>query len=256
MNELIDTHAHLDQIEGLPAALQRARQAGVSAIIAVGVDLASSRSVLEITGKYREPRIYPALGMHPGDLKPAELPLLLDLIRKNISALPAVGEIGLDFWYKQARKPGPGRDLQEDVFFRQLDIAREYDKPVIIHSRGSWRECLEAVLQREIKKALFHWYSGPEDVLEDILKEGFFISAAPSAEYSREHRAAIKKAPLERILIETDSPVVYKPPSGKYASEPKDVARTLKAVAGIKNIEEAEAAQRTTANARKLFDLA
>ena len=92
-------------------------------------------------------------------------------------------------------------------------------------------------------------------MLEGILKAGYFISATPSLEYSPEHQKAVKKAPLERLLLETDSPVVFKPGSGKYRSEPKDVVRTLKAVAKIKNVTEAEVAEQTTDNTIKFFDL-
>ena len=111
-------------------------------------------------------------------------------------------------------------------------------------------------LELKVTKAIFHWYSGPEDVLADILKQGYLISAAPSAEYSPEHRRAIRAAPLEKLLIETDTPVVYKPLSGRYASEPKDVLRTLRAVAEIKEIDQTQVAEQTHANTIKFFELA
>ena len=258
-NEIIDSHSHLDDIKDLDAALSRAKEAGVAAIIAVGVNPGSNKKVLEICRLFRDtaayPAIYPSLGIHPGDVNTPDLESAFKLIEENIEGIVAVGEVGLDYWYKEARKDGPARMLQEEIFLRQLDIASRYDKPVIIHSRGAWRECLEKAVKQKIRKAVFHWYSGPEDILREIIRCGYFISATPSCEYSKEHRMAVSIAPLDRIFIETDSPVIYKPESGNYSSEPRDVLRALKAVAEIKDVEEAEAARKTTENAIGFFDL-
>ena len=256
--KIIDCHAHLEQIRDLEAALSRAKQAQVVAIVAVSVDLNSCQEVLKISRNYRDrrlyPQIYPALGMHPGNLQPAQLPAVIKLIEENMDKIAAIGEIGLDFWYKQAKEAGP-RKLQEETFLQQLDLAKRYNKPVIIHSRGAWRDCLTLVVQQGITQAVFHWYSGPQDVLQDILKQGYFISATASCEYSREHRQAIEETPLEKLLLETDAPVVFKGESGKYQSEPKDVLRALKAVAQIKDVAEAVLAQKTLENAREFFSI-
>ncbi len=255
MNTLIDTHAHLEEIEDLAAALKRASQKGVAAVVAVGADLQSNQQVLKIAQSYRQPRIYPALGMHPGNLVPGEISSCLKLIEEHIDEAVALGEIGLDFWYKEARKDPAVRERQKQVFLQQLALARRYQKAVIIHSRGAWRECLDNLRDAGIEQAVFHWYSGPQDVLEEILKAGYFISATPAAEYSPEHRQAIADTPLEKLLIETDSPVVFKPASGKYTSEPKDVFRSLQAVAQIKQLKAEEIAAQSYRSARVLFAL-
>lgn len=256
---IIDSHAHLDDIFDLEPALKRAGEAGVLAIIAVGVNLDSDQKVLDIYNRFNKPgafpAIYPALGFHPGDVDTYKSESVFKLIEDNAEKIVAVGEIGLDYWYREARKEGPIRKLQAEIFLRQLDIAKRYDKPVIIHSRGAWKECLEETARHKIKKAVFHWYSGPEDILRGIIEKGYFISAAPSAEYSKEHQKAIELAPLERIFLETDSPVIFKPESGKYTSEPRHVLRSLKAVSKIKNVDEAEVARKTTANAAAFFNL-
>jgi len=179
----------------------------------------------------------------------------VEFLEKHIKDAIAIGEIGLDYWYKQARKDGPGRNLQNEFFKKQLELSIKHNKPVVIHSRGAWRACLDMTLETGVKKGIFHWYSGPEDVLKDLLDAGFFISATPSCEYSKEHIRAIEIAPLEKILLETDSPVTYKPESGSYKSEPGDVYRTLKAVARIKNMDEETLAQKTTETAIKFFGL-
>jgi len=252
---LIDTHVHLEEVEDLPGALDRARQAGVEAIIAVGSTFQSNKRLLEICEDCKNFKIYLALGIHPSDLTPEDMQAIAGLIEENIERIVAIGETGLDYWYKEARKEGPGRQLQKEAYSAQLDLAVKYNKPAIIHSRGAWRDCLDMAVEKKVKKAVFYWYSGPIDVLSDLLNQGYLISAAPSAEYSPEHREVIKNTPVEKILLETDSPVTYKPESGKYRSEPKDVARTLKAVAQIKDMEEGRMANEANETAIKFFEL-
>jgi len=256
---LVDTHSHLSDIADLTDALVRAKAAGIQAIVAVGVNQESNKKTLEMASRFNDPEvypiIYPAIGFHPGDINTYEAENVSGFIEDNINKIVAIGESGLDYWYKEARKNGPARELQDRVFAEQIKLAKQHDKPIIIHSRGAWKECLKKTKEAGIKRAVFHWYSGPEDVLREILAEGYFMSAAPSCEYSPEHRKAIEIAPLERMLLETDSPVVYKPALGRYKSEPKDVARVLKEVAKIKNIPEEEAARITTENAKQFFEL-
>ena len=257
--DIIDSHCHLEEIKDLSAVLKRAKEAGVTAIIAAGVHYESNKEVLEICRLFNDPKaypvIYPALGIHPKDVNASDPDLALKFIEENIKDIVGVGEIGLDYWYKEARKDGPGRGLQKEIFLKQLDIANRYEKPVIIHSRGAWRECLEKVVERGVKRAVFHWYSGPEDILKEILKNGYFISAAPSCEYSKEHARAVKIASIEKMFVETDSPVTYKPASGNYTSEPKDVLRVIKAVAKIKGISEFEITRKTTENTIGFFKI-
>ena len=102
-----------------------------------------------------------------------------------------------------------------------------------------------------VKKAVFHWFSGPLDVLDNIMEVGYFISASPAAEYSPAHKQAIAKAMVDSLLLETDSPVAYK----GVAAEPADVLRTLKAVANLRNSSEELIAVKTTSNAKGLFQL-
>jgi len=252
---VIDTHAHLEDVADLEQALRRAKEADISGIIAVGCCSEANERVLEICKTFTDFNIYVALGLHPGNLEGEDIDKAIGFIEKNIAQAVAVGEIGLDYWYKPARKDGPARSLQQDVFARQLELAKRHDLPVSIHSRGAWKECLKMAKEAGIKKCVFHWYSGPEDILEDVLKAGFFISATPAAEYSPEHRKAIEKTPLERLFLETDSPVRFKPEAGPYESQPQDVLRSLKAVAQIKGEGQNTVARVTTRNAVGFFRL-
>ncbi len=248
---LIDGHAHLEELEDPLAAIQRAGMSEVAYIVAVGSDGESSRRAMALSGPHGDVTVLPALGIHPWRLGAVDLEKDLAFVEENLVRAAAVGEVGLDFWLKEVRKDPSRRKEQERVFKRLLSRARELSKPVIVHARGAWKECLRLVVETDIPKAVFHWYSGPVEVLKDLLNQGYFISATPAAEYSEKHQRAISEAPLERIFLETDCPMVY----GGLKSEPVDVVKTLHAVARIKQAPAAEVARVTTENAAGFFGL-
>ncbi len=254
---LIDTHAHLDHLENLGQALKDAVESGVEAIVAVSMDLESCRKNLVIKKNTDRPKIFLAMGIHPEKASRADLGPCLDFIRQHAGELAAVGEIGLDFWYKWVRKDEARKSEQRNVFRAFLEVAKELNLPAVIHSRGVWRECLETAQSVGVRKAVFHWYSGPVDVLNEIIKAGYFVSTSPSVAYSPQSREAIASAPIERTLIETDSPVHYHglEASEGFHAEPKDVLRTLKAYCELKGMEEERAAAILNRNAREVFGI-
>jgi len=253
--ELIDTHAHLEQIENLSEAIENAIIAGITGIVAVGVDYPSNQKILEISKKFHRPEIYPAMGIHPTEIKVEEVEKTLQLIEENAQLLVAIGEIGLDYWIKN-NEPEKNQRIQKEIFTIHLRLAKKYSLPAIIHSRGAWEDCYKIVQQENIRRAVFHWYSGPQDILEKIIQCGYFISASPALEYSQPHRQAIEKVPLEKILVETDSPVRYKNSSGDfYLAQPKDVLRTIRALAAIKKLTPEKIIEQTTVNAKLFFNL-
>jgi len=229
MYRVIDTHAHLDELKELDSALEKAKNAGVIAIIAVGSNHQSNIKTLTIWQEH-DGFVYPALGLHPwelGSLSASEIDENLRFIEQNIASAVAVGEIGLDY-DKRVVKVAP-KQLQQEVLSRLLDIARRHAKPAIIHSRYAW-------------------------ILRDIIDAGYFISATPAAEYHEEHIRAVKEAPLNGLLLETDCPVTYGR-AARYESQPADVLRSLEAVSGLKGIDKATLAEQTVKNAVEFFSL-
>jgi len=251
---LIDGHVHLDELETLDFSIERARQVGVVAIIAVGMGGSSNRRILEIAERYPD-FVYPALGLHPralAGLGEEEVAAELNFIKENISKIVALGEIGLDY-DKRIVQTTP-KPWQQDVLCRLLALAKKYDKPVVIHSLYAWKDGFDLLKQSGVSKAIFHWYTGFVNVLDSMLKAGYLISATPAAEYHEEHRRAIKHTPLESLLLETDAPVFYgRDP--KYRSEPADILRSLKAVSAIKGMTEEIVAEQTTCNTCRFFGL-
>jgi len=254
MLNLIDTHAHLDEVEDLAASVAKAKNAGLVAIVAVGSSPESNVKVMEISRQYKS-FVYPAIGLHPGEigrLSDDEFENAIRFIEDNAASVVAIGEVGLDY-DKRVRKVSP-KEQQQEVFRRLLKIASQYDKPVSIHSRYAWKDALAIVKESKVKKAVFHWYTGFPSVLREIIEEHFFISATPAVEYHDEHRQAIKETPLHNLLLETDCPVSYGR-EARYVSESVDVVRTLRAVSELKGISEAAIAEQTTTNAIGLFNL-
>jgi len=254
--EVIDTHAHLDDMQDLGAAIERARESGVIAIVAVGIDYESNNRVLEIAEKFPG-LVLPAFGMHPQDIgDSSEIERNLRFIEDHVRESVAIGEVGLDYHKKALGRAS--KDVQKQVLRDTLEIAKRFGKPASVHSRYSWRDSLEAVAESGVDRAVFHWYTGPMNVLRDCFERGYSASATLATEYHEEHRRAIKETPWDRLMLETDSPVVYRwGTEFAHPSEPADTARVvLEAVARLREVEPAFVARKTTENARRFFGLA
>lgn len=252
---IIDTHAHLDQVDNIAQALADAYQAGVCDVVTMGVDLHSNKKNLEIRKSFEHPNIHLALGIHPGNINLDEIDETIQVIREHIVDAVAIGEVGLDYWYKGVKKDKEKKRRQKEVFKLQLLLAKEFNLPVVVHSRGAWRDCLETIKEVSIQKAVFHWYSGPLDILEEVLKCGYYVSATPSLAYSPQSREAMSYAPIEKTLIETDCPVFFRDEKGGFKAQPKDVFRTLRIYADLKNVDEQQALDVFNRNAKDFFGI-
>jgi TatD DNase family protein len=241
---MIDSHAHLNEIEDVKSALDRAQDAGITGIVAVGMDIASNRATLELHRRFPT-LVYPAVGYHPWSITPETVEDNLAFIQEHLADCVALGEVGLDYQAKVKKK------LQQEVLAALLDLAAREGKPVIIHTRFSQQRAHRMVKEAGIAKVVFHWYSGPLEVLENILADGYLISATLALAYSTPHQAAVQAAPLTQILIETDAPVVYQ----DKVSEPADLLVTARELSRIKGIELSQVIKTTTANARRFYGL-
>lgn len=250
---LVDTHAHLDEIEDTDGALAKAKEAGLAAVIAVGIDVASNVKTLKLSRRYPG-LVYPALGWHPENVRDSDIDVNLEFIESNIDKAVAVGEVGLDY-HKRIRAVA-GKELQKTALRELLKIAKKHDKPALIHSRYAWRDAFDVVYEAGLEIAVFHWYTGTSGVLRDIIIHGYYLSVTPAVEYHEEHRRAVKEAPLDKLLLETDSPVTYaRGRENEFQASPADVVRSLRGAAALRGISEAEMAEMTTGNAERLFGI-
>lgn len=251
---ITDSHAHLywkSFDADRAAVLARARAAGVTRMIVVGTDVASSRAALELCAGELE--LYPTAGIHPHDASnagAAERAAIEELCRRPECV--AVGETGLD-WFKQFSP----RAEQLDSFLWQLDLARRLDKPVVIHCRDAHADTVRCLAQFPGVRGVMHCYTMGPDELPPYLEAGLHISFSGVVTYPKndENRAAAARVPHERLLVETDCP--YLAPQGQRGkrNEPAFVVAVLEELARVRAEDTAELARTTSMNAAHLFSL-
>jgi TatD DNase family protein len=234
------------------AAIRRAREAGVDAIVAVGGSVESSAYALQLAGRHGG-YVVLGVGVHPSEALNVDHGEAVSFVREHAGRASLVGEVGLDYSYPFA-KTEDARERVRALCSGLVEVAAEMGLPVSVHSRSAYRDTLDILRRHDIRDAVFHWYDGPLDTLRLILDSGYYVSATPAAEYSKGHRAVLAEAPMERILVETDSPVHLRRLGRR--SEPADVWLTVHALAGIKGMEPGEVAGIATRNTETLFRLA
>lgn len=252
MIKVIDTHAHLEMLTDLERVIGEAQRSGVEAIIGVGSDINSNNKILEISTRY-PCFVFPALGFYPELIQPTNKEKNIRFIEENISLAVAIGEVGLDYHPKVKKKAN--KKQQKEVLEQIILLAKKYKKPLILHSRYAWRDVFLLVSRLGLEKAVFHWYSGPLSILKEILKKGYFISASPALSYSKAHQKAVVFTPLERIVLETDTPVPIFEEGNRFASRPKYVLKVLSLVSQLKKVSKEKVAEQTTKNSKQLFCL-
>jgi TatD DNase family protein len=252
---LVDSHAHVDDERfdaDRDAVLERATVAGIELIINIGADMASSARSIALAEKYSQ--IYAAVGMHPHDAKDMQEQDYNQLLRwASHPKVVAIGEIGLDYHYDLSPRP-----VQKEVFLRQLDIARQTGKPFIIHEREAHADTFEIV--RTAAKGLegvFHCFSGSVETAREYLKLGFYISVAGPVTFpkSAKTKEVARYVPLDRLLVETDSPYLTPQAFRGRRNEPAHVRLVAEEIAALRNLSLAELALATTQNARRLFGI-
>jgi TatD DNase family protein len=245
-----DTHAHLDACaDPAEAVVARARAAGVERIVAVGSGLDSCRETLAIAN--REPGVWAALGIHPHQAADPDAERLDDLcaILADERAV-AVGETGLDFYRDYAP-----RDRQRELFARQLELAADLGKAVVVHTRAADEETA-AALESFDGTVILHCFSSPE-LLPFALDRGYFVSFAGNVTYPKaeELREAARRVPPDRLLAETDSPFLSPQPRRGRPNEPANVVHTVARLAETRGEDPVELAARLDANAAAAFSL-
>lgn len=252
---LFDSHAHLDDEkfdEDREQVIARIFESGVAGFVNVGACMASSARSVTLATQYE--KIYAAVGIHPHD---AENALEKDYEQLAIwSKLPKVvgiGEIGLDYYYDLSP-----RDVQRKVFVRQIDVARQMNMPIIIHDRDAHADILD-VIKKEAKgvRGILHCFSGSLEMAKEIIKLGFYISIAGPVTFKNAAKLPeiVANVPLERLLIETDSPYLTPHPHRGKRNEPTYVRLVAEQVASLRGMELSALAEATHNNAKDIFKI-
>lgn len=256
--EFVDTHCHLDMpqfAEDRPAMLARAAAAGVGQMVVPAIDLKNITAVLHLAAT--QSPIYAAVGIHPNSTGDWQEAWLADV--RQAAARPkvvAIGEIGLDYYWDNSPKP-----IQQAAFAAQIALAAELDLPVIIHNREAAADVLrllaESPLAGREAPGVLHSFSADWAAAEMALELGFYLGFTGPVTYKKadELREVARRAPLERILIETDAPYLTPHPFRGKRNEPAYVPLVAEGIAAVKGVETAVVARQTTANARRLFRL-
>lgn len=253
---LIDTHAHLDMPEfeaDLPQVIQRAKEAGVSTILTVGIDPASCRKVIEIAETY--PDIFAILGVHPHDAAQVgerDLDGIKALARHG--KVKAWGEIGLDF-FRNLSPPAS----QQERFRQQIAIAKELRLPLVIHSRSATQETITTLREERGWEVggVIHCFSGDAQTATQYLEMGFVISIPGVITFNKAQglREVVKGLPAEVLMLETDAPFLAPVPHRGKRNEPAYVRLVAEAIAAIRGEDISELAAVTTKNACRVFNL-
>ena len=253
---LVDSHAHIQGKEyagEVEAVIARARSAGVETIIAVGGagDMSSNTEAIQLATIF--PNVYATVGMHPHDAKDVgadELDLLKNLAAD--SKVIAIGETGLDYYYSHSP-----HDVQRRVFGQFIHMARQAQLPIIVHERDAAQDATELLRcggAGELR-GVIHCFTGNYESACAYLDLGFYLSFTGIITFKNANalREVVSKIPLERILVETDSPYLTPVPHRGKRNEPAYARHVAETIANVKGISFEEIAQITTANVKQLF---
>lgn len=255
MRLITDTHAHLywkSFDDDREAVIARAREAGVSRIVVVGTDVATSRAAFDLCAD--RAGFFPTAGIHPHDASgstASERAIIEEMCKRPECV--AVGETGLD-WFKEFSP----RDAQIDNFRWHAELARALDKPLVVHCRDAHEDTLAMLRSVPGVRGVMHCYTMGAEELPAYLELGFYISFSGVVTYPKNARnqAAATAVPLDRILFETDCPYLAPQKKRGQRNEPAFVRTVLEDVARLRGLDVGELAQRSTLNAQRLFALA
>lgn len=252
--ELVDSHCHLDVAEFDPdreAVLARARAAGVTRIVVPAIDAAAWPKLRDVCAV--DDGLHAAYGLHPlllAEHRQEHLRALRDWLERERPV--AVGECGLDFYVEDL-----DRDAQRHCFDAQLELAREFDLPLVVHARRAVEQVIHAIRAIGGLRGVVHSYAGSLEQARQLHELGFLIGLGGPVTYARAKRLrnVAAQVPLEQLLLETDAPDQPDCESRGTRNEPARLPRVLAEIAGLRDMAPEALAEATTANARRLFAL-
>ena len=257
--ELFDSHAHLDDEKfdiDREKLIPEIYNSGITKILSCGYNLEGSLKAIELSKKYEY--IYSSVGISPNDLCTnweEDVDKVEEILQKelnNNSKIVAVGEIGLDYHYDT------NKDWQKSAFVKQIEIANKYNLPIIIHTREAVSDTISILKENQVnKKGIFHCCPFNRELIKEGLKMGFYISIAGPITFKNSKNAEeiANLVPLDRLLIETDSPYLAPEPVRGTRNDSRNVKYTAQKIAEFRKVPIEEIAKATYENAKKVFDI-
>jgi TatD DNase family protein len=253
---LFDTHAHLNATqfeEDLEEVIQRAQDAGVSHVVVVGFDRETITRAMQLTEAYDF--IYAAVGWHPVDaidMKDEDLEWIEELAAHP--KVVAIGEMGLDYYWDKSPK-----DVQKEVFRKQIRLAKKVKLPIIIHNRDATQDIVDILREENASEVggIMHCFSGSVETAKECIEMNFLISLGGPVTFknAKKPKEVATALPLEKLLIETDCPYLTPHPFRGKRNEPSYVKLVAEEIANIKGLTYEEVAKITSDNAKKLFNI-
>lgn len=250
-----DSHCHLNDeamLARLNEEMEQCLQAGLKAMVCIGYDLSSSRKAVELAQLY--PEVYAAVGVHPENLEGLTYDALEEI--KALAKCPkvvAIGEIGLDYhWYKDPKD----REAQKPWFIRQIDLANELALPVSIHARDATQDTYDILKEHPVHAgAVLHCYSGSVEMMREFLKLGLYFGFDGPITFKNAvtPKECVKACPVERLLVETDSPYLAPTPHRGEPNSPKYIPLIVEEMAKIKEMDAETLNTRLWENFAKMF---
>ena len=254
--KLFDTHSHYNDEKfenDLEEIIKATFDSGVAKFMCIGYNLESSKKAIEIAENHEN--IYATCGISPNDIEGLDLNCLKEIeeLSKNLKVL-AIGEIGLDYYWEKDEKM---RDLQKDFFIKQIEIANKLDLPIVIHTRDAYLDTIEILKENECKNTgIFHCCPLNNELIKDGLKLGYYISFSGVVTFKNaKPETSIEIVPLDKILIETDSPYLTPEPYRGQRNDSRKVIEVARKIATIKNKTIEEIAKITYENAMKIYKI-
>lgn len=246
----VDTHCHLDfdQYDDDRDEVVQQCTERMDAVVNVGTNLERNQDSLDLAQKHSV--IYATMGLHPTyikDLEEDEIERIVEQIQDNRRHIQAIGEIGLDYHHIRERD---WRETQEDLFIRLLDLARELDETVMLHTRDAEVRAMEIVADYDLE-VIQHCFNGAPELAEECVDRGYWVSISTQVLYSQRVQDIAETVPLEHMLLETDAPFLYQ----GDRNVPWNVKESAERIAEIKEQDVEDVVGQTTENARTALDL-
>ena len=253
MELIFDTHAHYDDEAfdaDRDALLGAMPEQGVGLILDPGCDLKTSQKAVALAEQF--PHVYAAVGYHPENCAPytsADLDTLREMA-KNPKVI-AIGEIGLDYYWEQ----NPPKAFQQEVFRAQLALAQALNLPVIVHDREAHADCLEIVKEFPAVRGVFHCFSGSVEMARELWKRGWYTGFDGPVTYKNARKTVevAQEAPLDKLLLETDSPYMAPVPVRGTRNDSRNVAHIAQKIAEIRDMTADEVIRISRENGKRLF---
>lgn len=250
-NYLIDTHCHLSLTDDIDGILMDAAANNVKKLIISGCDKRSIRDGLEII--YRYPEIYMTIGFHPDEvdnLTDKDIDDLEVLIKTN-KKIVGIGEIGLDYYHNDMNK-----EIQKEFFIKQLELAKKYDLPVVIHSRESIGEIYDILKEHPGVRGVIHCFSGSIEMAKEFINLGFYLGIGGVITFKNSKlKDVIEELDLSHIVLETDSPYLAPEPYRGKTNYPQNIKIVAQFIRKLKNVSINEVTTITTENVNKIYNL-